>query len=122
MKLQAKYVFIFNFIIAIFFGLGFMFIPDILMTMIGFSGIADGPNAFRFFGIVVFGAGILTFLVRNEGESNARKAIMITQVINFALINIFLLVFGDITNLMLWFTFILHILMIIAYGYVLIKN
>ena len=111
MKLQAKYVFIFNFIIAIFFGLGFMFIPDILMTMIGFSGIADGPNAFRFFGIVVFGAGILTFLVRNEGESNARK-----------LINIFLLVFGDITNLMLWFTFILHILMIIAYGYVLIKN
>ncbi|MFX1454738.1 MAG: hypothetical protein ACFFDB_05125 [Promethearchaeota archaeon] len=122
MNLQAKYVFIFNSIIALIFGLGFMFMPDILMTMIGFSSGADGPTAFRFFGISVFGACILTFLVRNEDSSTARKAIMITQVINFVLINVFLLIFGDITNLMLWFTFIIHILMIIAYVYILIQK
>ena len=122
MDLQAKYVFILNFIIAILFGLGFMFIPDIIMTMMGFSGEADGPTAFRFFGITIFGVGILSFLIRNEEPSNARQAIIKTQIINFVLINIFLLIFGDLTNLMLWFTFFIHILMIIAYGYILFKK
>ncbi len=122
MNLQAKYVFIFNSITAILFGLGFMFMPDILMTLIGFSNVADGPTAFRFFGIAVFGTSILTFLVRNEESSTARQAIMITQVINFALINIFLLIFGDLANLMLWSTFFLHILMIIAYVYILFQK
>lgn len=122
MDLQAKHVFILNFIIAMLFGLGFMFMPDILMTMIGFSGEADGPNAFRFFGIAVFGVSILCFLVRNEEPSIARQAIIKTQIINFVLINIFHLIFGDLTNLMLWFTIFIHILMIIAYGYILFKK
>ena len=122
MDLQAKHVFILNFIIGILFGLGFMFIPDILMTMMGFSGEADGPTAFRFFGIAIFGVSILCFLIRNEEPSNARQAVIKIQVINFTLINIFLLIFGDLTNLILWFTFFIHILMIIAYGYILFKK
>jgi len=96
--------------------------PDIIMTMMGFSDVADGPTAFRFFGISVFGASILTFLVRNEESSTARQAIIITQVVNFILINIFLLIFGDITNLMLWSTFILHVLVAIAYIYILVQK
>ncbi|MFW9829977.1 MAG: hypothetical protein ACFFEY_20575 [Candidatus Thorarchaeota archaeon] len=122
MNLKAQYVFIINSIIAILFGLGFMFIPDMLMTLIGFSNAADGPTAFRFFGITVFGASVLTFLVRNEGSSAAGRAIMISQVINFILINIFLIIFGDLTNLMLWFTIILHILLIVAYCYLLLQK
>jgi len=122
MDLQAKHVFIFNFITGIIFGLGFMFIPDMIMTMLGFSGEADGPTAFRFFGITVFGVSILCFLIRNEESSNTRQAIIKTQIINLTLINIFLLIFGDLTNLMLWSTVFLHILMIIAYGYILFKK
>jgi len=122
MDLQAKHVFIFNFITGIIFGLGFMFMPDMIMTMLGFSGEADGPTAFRFFGIAIFGVSILSFLVRNEEPSNARQAIIKTQIINLTLINIFLIIFGDLTNMMLWSTFFLHILMIVAYGYILFKK
>ncbi len=122
MNFKVKYIFIFNAVLALFFGLGFMFIPEILMTMIGFSDEADGPTAFRFFGILVFGISILTFAVRNEDTSSVRRSIILFLFIAYVLMVVFHFIFCDLSNLMLWFVIVIHTILAIAYGYFLFKK
>ncbi len=122
MNFKIKHLFMINTIIAFVFGLGFLFMPDLLATMLGFSDQADGPTVFRFFGGSIIGVGILTFLVRNEEFSHATKSVAISQSINLVLLNVLLFIFGDLTNLMIWFTIVLHFILVVAYCYFLFKK
>ena len=87
--MKIRPIFIVNSIIATVFGLGFMFIPDFLWSLLGFSTEADGPLAMRFFGIMVLGVGVLTFSARNAPDSISRKAIVLFLFTIYTLIPIF---------------------------------
>jgi len=121
-KFQVKYVFIFNSIAALILGLGFVFFPEILMTMIGFSNAADGPTAFRFCGIFVLGVSILTFISRNEEDSSSRQSIIFFLFIIYALMDVFHFIFCDLTNLMVGFVIGIDTLLFVAYGYFFLKK
>jgi len=118
--MKIRTLFSVNSILATFFGLGFMLIPDFLFNLLGFSTDADGPLAMRFFGIMVFGVGVLTFLARDSGDSQARRAIILALFVVYTLMPILhigtQLVLGK-GNLMLWGVNVLHIAFAIAYGY-----
>jgi hypothetical protein len=121
-KFNVNNLFIINGVLALGFGLIIMFIPEFLMEMIGFSTDADGPLAFRFFGILVFGVGLLTFSVRNEPHSTARRSIILMLSFSYIVMTIFHLVFCDLSNLMLWSLILLHGAFGIIYAYFFIKN
>lgn len=120
MNIKIKYFFIVNSILALIFGLGFLFIPDFLMPLFGFSVAGDGPLGFRFFGALVLGISILTFAVRNEDPSQARRAIIFFLFVIYILLDILKLFFCDLTNPMIWIMFAIHTIFVVAYGYFLL--
>lgn len=117
MKIEIKYFFIVNSILALFFGLGFLILPDFLMPLFGFP---DGPLGFRFFGAVILGTSVLLFAVRNEAPSPARRAIIFYLFVYFILLDIVKLFFCDLTNAMIWIMLVIHTIFIVAYGYFLL--
>ncbi len=121
-KLNVNNLFLVNGVLASGFGIVIMFFPEFLMEMIGFSTAADGPLSFRFFGIAVFGMGVLTFSARNEQHSSARRSMLLMLSFNYLVLTIFNLVFCDLSNLMLWSLIILHGAIGIIYTYFYIKN
>ena len=114
-----KTLFIITFILALIFGLGFIFMPEFLLSMIGFSVDADGPLVARFFGILVFGISVLTFAARNSEYSIARQAIVLSLFVSYALMTVihvlFFFAFNK-GNMMLWSVIVIHALLSIAYG------
>lgn len=116
MNIKVKYFFIVNSILTLFFGLGFLIIPDFLMPLFGFSVAGDGPLAFRFFGALILGISILTFAVRNEVPSPARRAIIFYLFVIYILLDILKLIFCDLTNPMIWIMFAIHTTFVVAYG------
>jgi hypothetical protein len=118
--MKIRTLFIANSILATFFGLGFMLIPDYLFNLLGFSTAADGPLAMRFFGIAVFGIGVLTFSARDSEDSQARRAIILMLFVVYSLMPILhigvQLILGK-GNLMLWGVNVIHIVFAMAYGY-----
>ena len=118
--MKIRTLFTINSILAAIFGLGFMLAPDFLYNLLGFSTAADGPLAMRFFGIMVFGIGVLTFSARDSEDFRARRAIILTLFVVYTLMPIFhigsQLILGK-GNLMLWGVNVLHIAFAIAYGY-----
>lgn len=113
MKIKVKYFFIINSILALFFGLGFLIVPDLLIPLFGFP---DDPLGFRFFGALVLGIAILAFAVRNEGPSPARRAIIFDLFVVYILLDILKLFFCDLTNVMIWIMFVIHTIFVVAYG------
>jgi len=121
MNIKVKYFFLVNSILALFFGLGFLIVPALLMPLFGFSIASDGPLAFRFFGAVLLGTSILTFGVRNEAPSPARRAVIFNLFVTYILLDIVKLFFCDITNAMIWIMFVIHTIFVVAYGYFLLQ-
>ena len=121
MNFKVKYVFIVNSILTLIFGLGFLIIPDILMPLFGFSILNDGPLAFRFFGSVVIGLSILTAAVRNEEPSPIRRAVIFQLFVMYILLDVLKLMFCNLTNPMIWVMFVIHTLLVVAYGFFLLN-
>ncbi len=72
MELQVKYVFIFHSIMAFVFGLGFLFAPDMIFDVIGYSKLGVGPYMGQIFGATILVLGIQTALIRNQPHSGFR--------------------------------------------------
>ena len=116
MKIELKHIFMLN-SLALLFGIGFMIIPDMLMDMLSLSDVADGPLAMRFFGILVFGIGILTFSIRNEEESKIRRSVILTLFVVYLLMDVAHFIYFDLSNLMVWSIILLHTVLVVSYGY-----
>jgi len=102
MELEAKYVFILNAIEALFFGLGFIFAPIMIMEMVGPTTLVIGVAGEVLgvhYGIVLVALAILMLLIRNQPHSDFRQ-------------NVFLFF------ILLWtMTFIYQVYMIFAFGF-----
>ena len=120
MNIKVMYFFILNSILALIFGLGFLIVPDLLMPLFGFSTANDGPVAFRFFGAYLLGTSILTFAIRNEVHSSARRSVIFYLFVVHILLDILELFFCDLTNVLIWILFAVNMLFVVAYGYFLL--
>jgi hypothetical protein len=110
------------------FGLAFIFGPDFMYELLGFSSDADGYLMVRFFGFLVFGIGILTFWARNAELSQTREAIILMLTVGYSLMLvthlIVMFVRGPplLTNIWLWIVNVLHFSMVGIYGFFLIRD
>lgn len=105
-----------NSILAFVFGIGFMTIPDFILDLIGFSDEADGPLMGRFFGIVIFGIGILTYNARNKELAEIKQTIVLFLFFVYGVMDIFHFIFADLTNLMLWSVILVHTIFAALYA------
>ena len=128
MEIEPKIFFWITAVAASGFGLAFIFGPDFMYELLGFSSDVDGYLMVRFFGFLVFGVGILTFWTRNSELSQAREAIilMLTVVYTLMLVTHLIVMFVRgpplLTNVWLWIVCVLHLSLVVIYGFFLIRD
>ena len=119
--MQLKTIFTLNYIYAFLFGAGFVFLPTLCSSLVGFEVAGDAPLIARCMGIFVICTGVLTFLARDAEKSEARRAIVVSMFVLFILLAMFKvlmnLVWGIPLGPMLALIYVLHALFIVTYGY-----
>ena len=117
MKLSTMFV-IYAAISAIF-GLAFVFVPE---TSLALYGIMLGPGGIlvaRLFGAALLEFALLSWLARNAGDSEARKAIILAVVIGEA-VGFIVALLGQLSgevNALGWSTVAVYLLLALGFGY-----
>ena len=117
--MNIKILMIVNAILAFVFGVAFVLFPAQLITMYGVS--ADEPVKYlgQLFGAALIGFAILTWIARNAGASDARKAIVsalfIAELLGFIISLIAQL--GNVVNQLGWSTVVLYLVLTSWWGY-----
>ena len=119
MEFKLKHLGLIGGIISLIFSLGFIFMPETLLPMLGIEGNVLG---FRVFGTAVLGNAVLQLMMRNSDKNLARTAILSYEVVVFLLINVMMFIYLDLTNFMVWATILLHFVFVFAYAYFLVKK
>ncbi len=128
MQLEAKFVFILNAIVALFFGLSFIFSTKMIMEMcgptslvVGVAGEALGVH----YGITLVVIAILMLLIRNQPHSDFRQSVFLSLIVLwmatviYQIYMIFVFGFG---NLMWMVTISIGILWLVLYIYLYYTN
>ena len=119
---ELKNIFIINFIIMLIFSLGFLLMPDEILTSMGLATYADSGEPIRFFGAMLFGMAIILFGVRNEPHSSMRQYILLSLICSFVIQIVFHLLFHPLTNFIVLFVIALDVIFVVLYAYFLIMN
>jgi hypothetical protein len=117
MKLSTMFI-IYAAISAIF-GLAFVFVPE---TSLALYGITLGPGGIliaRLFGAALLEFALLSWLARNAGDSEARKAIILAVFIGEA-VGFIVVLLGQLSgevNALGWSTVAVYLLLALGFGY-----
>ena len=117
MKLST--LFTLNAIVAVLFGLGFALVPATLVSLYGATLDAAGIYVARLFGAEVLGYATLTWFARNAEESGARRAIVLSCFVSWAVGFVCALIgqLSGVVNALGWSTVGLYLLFTLGYAY-----
>jgi len=119
--MKLKTIFTINYVIAFLFGAGFVLLPALCSSLMGFNVTGDSALIARGMGVFVLGTGVLTFFARNASQSEARRAIILSLFTLYILLILYKvslnLVDGIPFNLMFASIYVVHVALIVSYGY-----
>lgn len=117
--MKLKYLFIFNAIATIIFGIGSVLIPQTLVTLFGSTLNPAGVLMMQYGGVWLIGLGLLAWLVRNAAESEARKAVILAFMVCYGIAFIVALLaqLNAVLNAFGWGTVGLNLVLALGYGY-----
>jgi len=117
--MKLKYLFIFNAIATIIFGIGSVLMPQTLATLFGSTLNPAGVLMMQYGGVWLIGLGLLAWFARNAAGSEARRAIILAFVIcyGFAFIVALLAQLNAVLNVLGWGTVGLNLFLALGYGY-----
>ncbi|OGO35336.1 MAG: hypothetical protein A2W35_22170 [Chloroflexi bacterium RBG_16_57_11] len=110
---------IFNTIVALPFGLGFLLAPGAMANLYDVSTDPAANLIAQFFGVSLIAIGLLTWFARNVADSKAQKAIIQALLIADVL-GLIVAVMGMVSgvlNTLGWLTVVLYLLLVLGYGY-----
>ena len=117
MKLSTMFI-IYAAISAIF-GLAFVFVPETSLALYGITLSPGGILIARLFGAALLEFALLSWLARNAGDSEARKAIILAVFIGEA-IGFVVVLLGQLmgeVNALGWSTVAIYFLLALGFGY-----
>ncbi len=122
--MQAKPVFLLTTIVGLFFGISLMFVPDMILDLLGASYLEGGLTMGRHSASWILAAAVFAFLVRNVEHSDTRQAIFILFDLAFILMVVAELFayFTAVVSVMVWSIIGLHVLFALLYTYLFITN
>jgi hypothetical protein len=117
--MKLSLAFTLNAVAALVFGLAFVLMPVTLADMYGGELNDAGVYVARLFGAVVLGYCLISWLVRNAGESDTRRAIVIAFFASWAIGLIVTLItqFSGLLNALGWLNVVIYAYFTFAYGY-----
>jgi hypothetical protein len=117
MKLSTMFI-IYAAISAIF-GLAFVFVPETSLALYGITLSPGGILIARLFGAALLEFALLSWLARNAGDSEARKAIILAIFIGEA-VGFIVVLLGQLSgevNALGWSTVAVYLLLALGFGY-----
>ena len=117
MKLSTMFI-IYAAISAIF-GLAFVFVPETSLALYGITLSPGGILIARLFGAALLEFALLSWLARNAGDSEARKAIILAMFIGEA-VGFIVVLLGQLSgevNALGWSTVAVYLLLALGFGY-----
>jgi predicted Na+-dependent transporter len=119
--MQLRHIFTANCVYAFLFGAGFTFFPGTFSSLVGFDTPGDASLIARVLGLFVIGTGLVTWFARNSSESEARRAIVLSLFILYIALIVYKVllhtVFGISFNFVFGIIYIIHLGLVIGYGY-----
>jgi hypothetical protein len=117
MKLSA--MFIIYAVISAIFGLTFIFVPETSLALYGITLSPGGVPMVRLFGVALLEFALLSWFVRNAGDSEARKAIILAMFIGEAVGFVVALLgqLSGVVNALGWSTVAVYLLLALGFGY-----
>jgi hypothetical protein len=108
-----------NAVIAGLFGLGFVFAPGRVLAQYGLTVDAGFGLVAQLFGAALLGYAILTWLVRNAGDSDARRAIVLALFVSNAVGFVLSLMaqLKGVANQLGWSTVAIYLLLALGFAY-----
>ena len=123
--MKLKTLFIINFVVCLVFGIGFVFLPEKVISLYGNEAVT---GQFKYIG-QLFGSSLLTFgviswLARNSTESNARDAILLSFFLGDLVGFIISLInqISGVVNALNWSTVAIYLLLSLGFGYFYFKK
>ena len=106
-------------IVAFVFGILFILIPGPLLSLYGISISAGGQLVARLFGAALLGYSVLNWSARNAEDSQARKVIILAQLIGNTLGFIVALIsqLCGVVNALGWSTVVIYFLLALGFCY-----
>ena len=117
MKLST--MFIIYAVISAIFGLTFIFMPQTALALYGITLSPGGILIARLFGAALLEFALLSWLARNAGDSEARKAIILAVFIGEA-VGFIVVLLGQLSgevNALGWSTVAIYLLLALGFGY-----
>ena len=117
--MKLKSFFIITAVFGISLGLGFFFMPELVMSTFGVSAGEAHQHTARNFGSAVIALAIISWGTRNAADSLARRAIVLGLFMYFIFGSISILSFqlqGN-ANFYGWFIIVLHVVLAVGFGY-----
>jgi hypothetical protein len=105
--------------ISAIFGLAFVFVPETSLALYGITLSPGGILIARLFGAALLEFALLSWLARNAGDSEARKAIILAVFIGEA-IGFVVVLLGQLSgevNALGWSTVAIYFLLALGFGY-----
>ncbi|TFF96284.1 hypothetical protein EU546_01725 [Candidatus Thorarchaeota archaeon] len=122
--MKAKPVFLLNTIVGIIFGIGLMFVPEMLLDFLEVTYLDGGPAMARHTASWILAGALFAFLVRDEEHSSLRQSVFFTYALSYVLMTIVEL-YGylmGMTNVLMWGIIGLHVLMGVLFAYLFLTN
>jgi hypothetical protein len=122
--MKLKFLFVITAILGTVLGLGFFFAPEVVMSTFGVDAGEAHQHTARNFGSAMIGLAVISWVARNSKNSVARKAIVFGLFIYFIFGSISIISFqlqGNVNNNG-WFVIVLHLLLMVGFGYNLISS
>jgi hypothetical protein len=122
--MRISYLFLVVAVLSLIYGVGFVLLPEQLLSIYGITTDAGGLLFVRLFGATLIGFGVLAWFVRNADTSEARRAIVLAL---FALnaVSFFVLLLAQLAgtvNGLGWVNIAIYLLLALGFGYFLMPG
>ena len=110
---------IFNAVIALVFGIGFVLVPGAMGTLYGMTPGPEVNLAGQFFGVELIAVGLLCWLARNVSDSAAQRAMILAFLIA-DVIGLIVSIMGTLSgvfNAVGWSAVVIYLVLSLGYAY-----
>ena len=113
-----------NALIAVLLGLGFLIVPNRILTQFGVDGYAATKLISQFFGTAMLGLGLLLWFAKDVTDANLQKGMGIALLVG-AVAGLFITVTGTTSGVLRanwWMALVVYAILGLAYGYLLFQK
>ncbi len=117
--MKLKTLLVFNAIVALVYGVGFVLVPATVLTLYGATVSPSANLVGQLFGVTLIGIGLICWLARNVTDPGAQRAIVLAQLIA-TVIGVIVAVMGTISGVMNavgWSAVVIYLLLALGYAY-----